>query len=94
MPRTAVKALILAALFAGAAAAPAMAGGPVVVNATQARDDHANHDRWARSEKKAADENKKPDGDAEQTDDQDAKKDAVPPQHRGELNGKLHLGEW
>jgi hypothetical protein len=87
--------IVLAACGANfASAAPAAAAGTAKSGpAVEARDTKANPDRW----KKGEDANPSSDDDqASKHHDKDKQEpaDTKPPQHRGELNGKLDLGSW
>ena len=67
-------------------------------SATQQRDDHANHDRWARASTDHASPTSDSSSDDEDADDSShhhhANGSETQPRHKGELNGKLHMGEW
>ena len=92
MARQISAALAIAAavsLFGLASAASA----DVAVNATTQRDNKADHDKW----KRTAPPEKKPSSSSE---DENSASDAksghaqLSAKHSGELNGKLHLGDW
>ena len=80
-----------------ACATPTLASA---ASATQQRDDRANHDRWARAapSDRASSSSDSSGEDADADDDSGhhhhANASETPPRHKGELNGKLHMGEW
>lgn len=86
-------------LVTAAAATPADAQARGA-NAVQRRDDRADGDRWKRAEDRSSatqrgsdDRDKDVEASSSRADDDDDdEKDK--PAHKGELNGKLDLGEW
>jgi hypothetical protein len=79
--------------MAGASLPAAAAAAAPVLNATQLRENRLSHDRWARSaEKKPAPKHAA--ADTPKDAPEETETPAVAPKHRGELNGKLRLGEW
>jgi hypothetical protein len=93
MLRLAALTAALAALTA--AGQPGSAAAAPVLNATQMRENRANHDRWARTaEKKPAPKRPIASADAGKDAPEEAEASDAPPKHRGELNGKLRMGEW
>lgn len=87
---TAALAIAVAVSLLGLAST---ASADVGVNATTQRDNKADHDKWRKTappEKKAS----------SSVDDDDSSSTAkathaeLSANHKGELNGKLHLGDW
>ena len=81
-------------LMAATAQAQASGGG----GAGAQRDNRADHDRWSRSSpastKASSDDSASSDDDGDH-DQHDAHNATVTNRaHKGELNGKLHMGEW
>ena len=88
-----LKCAALAAMLGGcalAAASSAFAQTATTSNGVPAdlqRQNHLNHDRWARGEPAAPARKSSGGGDGDNA-------PATSGSHKGELNGKLHMGEW
>ena len=88
-----LKYAALAMLLGGcalAAASDACAQSATTANgvpATLERQNHLSHDRWARGEPSAPSRKRTAAGEGD-----NAPETSGP--HKGELNGKLHMGEW
>lgn len=72
--------------------APA-ASADVAVNATTQRDNKADHDKWTKTAP-AVKKAKASSDDEESSEGSTSTHADLSSKHKGELNGRLHLGEW
>jgi hypothetical protein len=91
LKRAALSVMVAAFAVAFAAAADAQSTGSGGADAQ--RTNHLNHDRWARSDS-GAPPSKHDDSDDHHDSHDSDNHPATSGPHKGELNGKLHMGDW